>query len=340
MSNRKVLIGGDDPLEPSHEPWRAGDTLTTPGGAVVGICPLRIIFNVDSTIEKAGYLAQGYTFIECELVGGGGGGGGGRKGAAGTYRGAGQGGAGGGYTRGKRIYLDSLSASELLLIGAVGIGGNGAVSDNSPGTSGTNGLQSIAYYGSPFQVVAGGGKGGAGGDTAVDPDQPQGGTGDLEGCPGGHAGGNPIAYPMSPAFLPPLGFPVNFAVNPFSFAGGGGGAGGAVDAADVFMPGQQGAPTSTYINNDLVGVSGGAGEGDDGFDADLGTHQPADENPTGGGGGGGGAGNSVTDGDGGDGGLGSSKGGGGGGGGGATNGTGQGGDGGNGAPGVVVLWFS
>lgn len=338
MSDRKVLIG--DPLTSSHEPWRDGDKLITPGETPVGLTPFRLVFNVSGLFDKTPYASQGYTQVETELVGGGGGGGGGSKRSSGTYRGPGQGGGGGGYTRGKRTYFEDLDDITYLYVGAGGSPGLGATVNDSSGTSGTQGGQSIAYYGTTWGVVAWGGNGGAAGGAAINTNQPQGGAGLLNGCPGGHASGVGIAYPLTPLFIPTGGVSINFATTPISYAGGGGGCGGAVDSGDNFESGGAGAPSSPIIDPDGVGVNGGTGEGDDGNNGSSDFYTPAAENPIGGAGGGGGAGNSVADGDGGTGGEGGRFGAGGGGGGGATNGTGQGGDGGSGNQGIVVLWLS
>lgn len=112
-------------------------------------CIIRAYQTTDNWVKPSGLKA-----VFVELGGGGGGGGGGRRGAAGSVRCGGGGGAGGAVVRG--WFKDTeLPSSLTITIGAGGVSGSSALTDNANG--GNAGAGGTTTFGSLLRAVGGGG---------------------------------------------------------------------------------------------------------------------------------------------------------------------------------------
>lgn len=267
---------------------------------VATISDVQVFTSSGTWTKPTGFTPQ---WLDVLLIGSGGGGGSGARRAGGVASSGGAGGAGGGVTR-RRIRASLAGATESVVIGAAGVGGNAVAVDDANGGSGTSGLD--ATFGSLLRAV--GGPGGSGGTSAGNS---TGGAGGIADGPGG-TGADGVSGAAGGAAASSQG-------------AAGGGAGGGIDGGSAAYAGGDGG-----LNGGTAGTAA-AGGNNTGGAGTAGTASIAD-NPGHGGGGGG----ANAAGAGGAGGTGGTYGAGGGGGGSSLNGSAS-GAGGAGAAGLCIV---
>jgi hypothetical protein len=290
----------------------AGGALTygTPAGGGSASVDARI-YTADDTWTNPSPSTPKRVYVR--LIGGGGGGGSGRKGVPDTVRTAGAGGGAGAVVEFWTLTTE-LSGSETVTVGAGGTGAAAVTANNTNGSAGSNGGNTI-FAG----VTATRGAGGGGGSTS----QALGGAATASGSSIGIVAQNTLVGGNSSA-SGANGSQGGTAI--YCVPTGGGGGGGVTignTAGSGGVGGQMGNAALGIINGGTSGTAGGTAGGNGTATRGSGT------------GGGGGGGN--TSGNGGDGGDGGGFGSGGGGGGAAVNDVGNSGKGGDGKPGYVLI---
>ena len=323
--------------------WRDGIVVDRTTGAVSFPSggPTRLVTFASSGIYTP---SPGVRFIDVLLVGPGGGGGSGARQASGAACSGGGGGGAGGLAR-ARFTAAQIGASQIVTIGAPGLGGAAQTVNSTAGNPGAAGGDTS--FGTLLRAFGGGagaggqlaaGSGGGGGSSNVSKGgNASGGTGGFGSGNVGNGGSSAAGgFAAAPHFAsggggsPASGAAGNGGGSSF-YTGSGGGSGGGISTANAPSNGGAGGPVwaGGVISAANGGVAGGARNGGAGAFWAF-TTGPIEQ---GGGGGAGGASDLVTPGAGGAGGLG----GGGGGGGGAVRNGNASGTGGAGGDGYAII---
>ena len=186
-------------------------------------------------------------WVEVVMFGGGGGGGSGARYATTLARAGGGSGAGGGYLI-NRIQASALGATQSVVVGAGGTGGNAVTVDSTsgnPGGQGGNSTFSIFTAWGGGQGQLGGATGGAGGSARA-------------GWFNGASGSSSVAGAAGAATTGGTGAAAS-AVLSFVATGGGGGAGAGASSTTAAAGGAGGLKTAASNASGLSAIAGGAG---------------------------------------------------------------------------------